>query len=273
LFTDIEARRVFDAAASDVPVDAPPTLRAAVARAAGALSQASGDLAEAAQHYESALTLAREGADQLLEAEVLTALVAVAFVQEKFHDAVRLGEAALDVVRATGASGKLGKLLSNVAAAANEIGDLAHARVLLLESLRLRRELHDLRGQAAVLVNIADNERRAGEALAAADSARAAYAIATQLGDEQVLPVAAGNLGYALLDAGHPAEALRILRALDTRTERLTRLAAAEFAEAARRAEEMLGDSAKAVCAEAATWGLARSVQASLDAMTARVTA
>jgi predicted ATPase len=265
------ARRVFQAAADAVPADAPPALRAAASRAAGSLAQADNDHAAATSHYERALSFARDANDRLLEAEVLTAMVAVAFIQGEFADAVRVGESALEVVRATGATAKLGKLLSNVAAAANEIGDLEHARVLLLESLRLRRELHDLRGEAAVLVNLADNERRAGDPQSAAGSARAAYAIAAELGDEQVLPFAAGNLGYALLDAGYPVEALRILRALDARAERLTRLAAVEFTEAAKRAEQILGDDAKAVVAEGTAWGLARSVQASNETLMTHV--
>ena len=176
-----------------------------------------GDLDEAMDHYEAAVTLARRLGDRDLLAVALINIGAGHHDLGQHAAARRNWREAADLASALGHRQREAVVLNNLAAVSESLGDGAAARNAYERSLALRYELGDRVGAARVLLNLGRLAHRSGS-LEEAD----AYVEASLRAYEQVDDPA--DLAWALATHARIRVGLDDLRTARRATERALRL-------------------------------------------------
>lgn len=178
----------------------------------GNVCSSTGAFAEATEHYQAALELARATGNHRSELIALSAMGIVALREGEVATAAERFDAALPAFRAHRDPVMLGIHLSNYGVALGWLGRQEDATQVLEESLRIRREIGDEHGVANSLINI--EEVRGRNALGG-DYAREALDIGLRLDLPEVVGVANANLALgAFRQNDLPAAATRLIDAL-----------------------------------------------------------
>lgn len=235
-------------------------------RVLGTVEQSRGRYAEARREYLAAAELAGRLGDVAATTELQIALGALAAEDDDPGAAVALLEEGLAAARQHRLLALEGRALSNLAAIATMAGG-GDSGSLLLESLAIRRQLGDRRGEAMALLNLGDVRRRAGLLDEAEACARSAFELFESLHEGRVTAIAIGNLAQALAAAGRDEDALVLFAAADAAAAHLPRFVRDEFA--ASRAEVATRLSSEVVAREEAL-GASRSLADALAAVDRR---
>ncbi len=185
---------------------------------AGQLCVWMGRYAEAQQHLEECLAMARDGGDRQMVAQVLQPLGMMAFGQGDLAGARRHSEEALALAREFGNKRELAAALNALAQLDRAEGRLDAAEPLYADTLALARELDDRQSIAIALLNLAMVSIARGYG----DRARAMLLEASAIVDE----IGSRPLGQSVL------EVCAGLSAFDREWERAARLFGAVEAQA-----------------------------------------
>ena len=157
-----------------------------------------GHLREGRERFGALLTHPQGQQRTKARADALNGAGILAWMQGEYGEARVLLEESLAIRREIGDRLGIAHSLSNLGLVANEEGDYGGARVLYEESLAIRREIGDRLGIAHSLSNLGLVAKDLGDY----ESARALYeeslAIDRELGDKQGIAIALVNLGLLL---------------------------------------------------------------------------
>ncbi len=185
---------------------------------AGELAEAQGDLSEALQHFDAALTIRTRLGLSGAVAESWNAIGLIVRLQGDTARAEELHLAALggDARRRRPAWAAVS--LNNLAANAYASGDLATAATRWAEAVEEIRTVGDRRSLGLLLGNVGVTHLALGDGPAAIAAMRESVAIARELGDATGIAHGLGNLGEALADHGSAEEAAATLADARART-------------------------------------------------------
>src|SRR5215207_3171099 len=193
------------------------------ADAHNALGNLLGDIAEytrARQHYEAALALRRDIADNKGIAGALNNLGIVAAWLGDYDGALALYRESLELHRAQRDSFGMALCLANLGDVLLAQGDFKGAQEYHEEALRLRELVHDAVGSAYSVYNLGEIARLRGDTAEAAHYLTDCFYRFEALGDTLGIAYAECSLGNLASQKGDTAPAAQLLeRALRTRNE------------------------------------------------------
>jgi len=161
-----------------------------------------GQLQQAAGHYAQVLALYRQTDYQVGQAVVLANLGDVLRQMGRPEQAVDQLSQAVALYRKTGAQGGEAVALANLGEAFRDLGRLGDAQAHLTQALALARELGNRYGEALNLYALAAVHRDAGRLPLALELAEAGLAMAHEIGEPRVQADALNTLGSVKLHLG-----------------------------------------------------------------------
>jgi predicted ATPase/class 3 adenylate cyclase len=176
--------------------------RAAAEFALGRLSFDLGDYKAAEAHHQKSLDARRQLGDAIAEAEVLSALAAIAVNRLAYDQANRLGEEALKISRQRGDRRRIASALWVLGMIAREQGQYERGLELFEESMALGRALGDTAWVARITSQMGITYLLAGNAEQALQFFDTSRELHTKLGDRFSLGVIASHQGHLAFDAG-----------------------------------------------------------------------
>jgi tetratricopeptide (TPR) repeat protein/transcriptional regulator with XRE-family HTH domain len=238
------SRAALDRAVADADLAAELTARQYL----GLVAVLTGEPAEANAQLTRALELARAIGDRSAQAAALNRLGLLHFTRNELAEAIDRHQAALDIFRELGNSSGMCTTMINLGKSLSEADRGAEAVPLIEESLAIAAKAGDEVNVAFAEYNLARSYRRIRRHDEAIAVHRASLPKLRDAGLREGEAHTLADLGETLLEVGRPQEALtHLLDAIALLRTLGDRHSAANYANAAGRAHQMLGDEAAAV--------------------------
>ena len=162
--------------------------------------------------HQIALAAARQGGDVLGQAVLLDSIGALGIVENRFADARRNLQDALELFEAAGVASGLSQASRNIAYLDWVAGDLDSAAVRYQQALSAALSVGDLSGAAYILQSLAQVELERGDATRAKSILPRALEFSRQTGDRRSQAQVLHRLGEAYLAAGEPVQAAMLFQ-------------------------------------------------------------
>jgi CHAT domain-containing protein len=193
-----------------------PELLGEIALRRGTVWFLAGYSKEAGASYRSALTIARQGRDQFLQASALEGLGLVATKEEHYDEAIDFNRAALQMARSTGALHSAAQTLGNMAWCYRKLGDFENALELYNQAYEASKESHAAGDQIYWLTGIANVYYEQHNYAAAEKVLKQALEMARRQDDRGTLVEFLNDLSEIALETGRPDLATKYqMEALD----------------------------------------------------------
>jgi tetratricopeptide (TPR) repeat protein len=179
----------------------------------GLLQGLLGRTPEALEHYQQALSIHREVGDRQGEGSTLKNLARLHHEQGRISESLAHNEEALSSHREVGNRGGEGDSLGDLAILHREQGRTPEALEHYQQALAIAREVGNRRSEGGTLGNLANLHRKQGRIPEALEHYQQALAIAREVGDRRVEGITLGNLGDLLASEGDLPSAGTQLRA------------------------------------------------------------
>ncbi|MEV0458987.1 AfsR/SARP family transcriptional regulator [Catellatospora methionotrophica] len=157
------------------------------------------------------LACARGCGDRRAEFTMLSSLGTAYRERQRFAEATRCHQQALELSRETGDRHGEAQALNGLGAVCGDQRDIAQSRRYLLASLAIRRQVGDRWGEAITVCNLGEEDLQAGDLESARKLFLTALAIRREIGDRWGEATALSYLGQVCQAAGDHAEAARSL--------------------------------------------------------------
>lgn len=180
--------------------------------ARGETRRLGGRLPEARLDNEAALAIVKEIDDRALEGRILSQHAVLAINLGDLEEAEALFQRAIALHRVVGDRLYLGRSLGQASTVSRLRRRLDEAEERCAQALPLLRELGDRRVEGRVLVQLANVYLQRGRLDDARREARRSVGLLAEVGDQRSLAYAYGTLGSIELDAGRLAEAEAVNR-------------------------------------------------------------
>jgi len=167
----------------------------------------SGEMEEAREHYEAALTIHREAGSRHSEGIALRALGGLHYMQGRMEEAREHFETALAIHREVGDRRSEGIVLTDLADIDYMQGRVEEGREHYERGLAIHREVGDRRSEGSTLGNLGNIHMNQGRIEEAQEHYEAALAITRELGDRVRGGVVVWLLGNIHMNLGRMAEA------------------------------------------------------------------
>jgi len=187
--------------------------RAVVEKVAGSAFDASGRVAEARTHFESALALAREARDARCEAHALANLADLHRRDGRMEEARAFHARALALARELGDRGLECMVLNGLGTLEDHLGRIDESRAHYEAALALARNIGDRRWEGGLLLNLGGLHFSEGRLDDARAHLEAGLVVARELGDRKYEGNARCSLGLLYQLVGRMDEAGRELEA------------------------------------------------------------
>ena len=215
-----EGRRWIDAALSIAPADPALTaLRAKALSGAGRLALTQGDYAQARAHYDAALALFQQLADQRGIAIALNGLAGLEGRLGNYAQSQAHFDAALERFQQLGDKLNSARLLSNRGLIALIEGDQVRAKTYLEGSLAIRREIGDTIGLIWSIANLGEIAIRQGDTAQALARYTRSLALSQKLGAKEGIAVCLEGLAQVAAARRKPLPAARLWGAAEALRE------------------------------------------------------
>ena len=215
-----EGRRWIDAALSIAPADTALTaLRAKALSGTGRLALTQGDYAQARAHYDAALALFQQLADQRGIAIALNGLAGLEGRLGNYAQSQAHFDAALERFQQLGDKLNSARLLSNRGLIALIEGDQVRAKTYLEGSLAIRREIGDTIGLIWSIANLGEIAIRQGDTAQALARYTRSLALSQKLGAKEGIAVCLEGLAQVAAARRKPLPAARLWGAAEALRE------------------------------------------------------
>jgi predicted ATPase/DNA-binding CsgD family transcriptional regulator/Tfp pilus assembly protein PilF len=196
----------------ELPIDVPTVDYAHCLRGAAEIASEQGRFAEAMEHYERALAIARSFGDSRQERQITGAMANAAYGQGSFDEATRLHREAIALHEAAGDRAALAKSFNNLGTVSLYLNRLDEAEAEYGRAREILVELGDRRSALVVLGNIGSVVRARGESERSVEIQREVLAGMREIGDERGIGSALSNLANAYVELGDLDQAERYCR-------------------------------------------------------------
>lgn len=205
-----EGRRWLEIALTDLQPSS-PSRRVALLLGSGQLAWAQGDHETDQTMFETALSLAKDGSDELLLGHALLRLSLADYAAGRMNLTEQHLEDSIRLLRKHGQASWLGEALNNLGwVRAFELNDYSGAALLLDESLSIARKCGDQWALQEVLDSIANLKTATGDADAAEAFQEESLRICSALGDAWSLPRTLTGFVRMAVARGQAERALRL---------------------------------------------------------------
>jgi predicted ATPase len=194
-------------------------LRAKVLSGAGRLALTQGDYMQARAHYDAALALFQQLADQRGIATALDGLAGLEGRLGNYEQSHAHFDAALALFQQLGDKLNSARLLSNRGLIALIQGDEVPARTYLESSLAIRREIGDTIGMIWSIANLGEIAARQGDSMQAIVRYTRSLALSQKLGAKEGIAVCLEGLASMSAMRGQPVPAARLWGAAEALRE------------------------------------------------------
>lgn len=195
--------------------------RARALNALGVLAYYQGDIREARTHLEASVALHRTADDRASLGRMLFNLGAITNGLGEYERATELYRKSLEIFEATELPTGVARAINGLGLVAMDCGRNEDSRRLFERSIEVSREARDLRSVAGTLLNLGTVARRSGDCDRAERLTEESLQLARDLDDRQLIANAVHGLACVFLDRGDANRARARFRDAMTMSEQL----------------------------------------------------